>query len=143
MFDVHNLIDIIWYSAVTHQIDLRSLDIQSNQAIFFNYEKDNGFCWIVRHQQFAKPKNSVTFWVPNQNEEIKDMKKKQIHICTGCSLNIVFFLKCCDFLNSASSAAAALVFDLPLCTLTDTEGNPRWARVRNVSWNLRKKTHNI
>ena len=34
----------------------------------------------------------------------------------------VFSLKCCDFLNSASSAAA-LVFYLPgMCTHTDTEG---------------------
>ena len=43
---------------------------------------------------------------------------------TGCSLNIVFFHKMI-FLNSASSAAAGLVFDLPLCTLTDTEGKPK------------------
>ena len=35
------------------------------------------------------------------------------------------------FLNSASSAAA-LVFDLPLSTLTDTEGKPRKARVRKL-----------
>ena len=35
------------------------------------------------------------------------------------------------FLNSASSAAA-LVFYLPLCTHTDTEGKPREARVRNI-----------
>ena len=42
---------------------------------------------------------------------------------TGCSLNI-FPLNFVIFLNSASSAAA-LVFYLPLCTLTDTEGKPR------------------
>ena len=35
------------------------------------------------------------------------------------------------FLNSASSAAV-LVFDLALCTHTDTEGKPREARVRNI-----------
>ena len=35
------------------------------------------------------------------------------------------------FLNSASSTAA-LVFGLPLCTHTDTEGKPREARVRNI-----------
>ena len=40
-------------------------------------------------------------------------------------------------MNSASSAAG-LVFDLPLCTHTDTEGKPREARVRNII--LRKKT---
>ena len=49
---------------------------------------------------------------------------------TGCSLNIVFFLKMI-FLNSASSAAA-LVFDLPLCTDIDTEGKLREVRVRNI-----------
>ena len=43
------------------------------------------------------------------------------------------------FLNSASSAAA-LVFDLPLCTHTDTEGKPKEARVRNIFQNLRKNT---
>ena len=36
------------------------------------------------------------------------------------------------FLNS-SSAAAALVFDLPLYTHTDTEGEQRKARVQNIS----------
>ena len=40
-------------------------------------------------------------------------------------LNVVIFL------NSASSAAV-LVFDLSLCTHTDTEGKPREARVRNI-----------
>ena len=50
---------------------------------------------------------------------------------TGCSLIIVFFLVVI-FLNSASSAAAVLVFDLPLCSRTDTEGKPREARVRNI-----------
>ena len=35
------------------------------------------------------------------------------------------------FLNSASSAVA-LVFYLPLCTHTDTEGKRRDARVRNI-----------
>ena len=44
----------------------------------------------------------------------------------------VFSLKFVIFLNSASSAAA-LVFDLPLCTLTDSEGKPRKARVRSIS----------
>ena len=43
------------------------------------------------------------------------------------------------FLNSASSAAA-LVFDLPLCTHTETEGKPREARVRNIIQKLRKNT---
>ena len=42
-----------------------------------------------------------------------------------CVLNVVIFL------NSVSSAAT-LVFDLPLCTHTDTEGKPREARVRNI-----------
>ena len=41
------------------------------------------------------------------------------------------------FLNSASSAAA-LVFDLPLCT--HTEGKPREARVRIIFQNLRNNT---
>ena len=41
------------------------------------------------------------------------------------------------FLNSAGSAAA-LVFDLSLCTHTDNEGEPREARVRNIFLNLRK-----
>ena len=41
---------------------------------------------------------------------------------TGC-----FFLKCFDFLNSASSAAA-LVFYLPgVCTHSDTKGKQRKA----------------
>ena len=62
----------------------------------------------------------------------------QIH--TGCSSNIVFFLQMlCFFLNSASSAAV-LVFALPLCTHTDTEGKQREARVRNLFQNLRKNT---
>ena len=43
------------------------------------------------------------------------------------------------FLNFESSAAA-LVFDLPLCTLTDTEGKPRKARVRNIFKNSSKNT---
>ena len=43
------------------------------------------------------------------------------------------------FLNSASSAAA-LVFDLPLCTHTDNEGKPREAKERNILENLRKNT---
>ena len=43
------------------------------------------------------------------------------------------------FLNSASSAAAP-VFDLPLCTHTDTEGKPEKARVQNIFLNLRKNT---
>ena len=43
------------------------------------------------------------------------------------------------FLISASSAAV-LVFDLPLCTHTDTEGKPREARVRNIFYNLQKNT---
>ena len=43
------------------------------------------------------------------------------------------------FLNSASSAAA-LVFDLPVCTQTDTEGEPGEARVRNIFQNLKKNT---
>ena len=44
----------------------------------------------------------------------------------------VFPLNVVIFLNSSSSAAV-LVFDLPLCTHTDTtEGKPREARVRNI-----------
>ena len=47
-------------------------------------------------------------------------KKLQHHSGgTGFSLNILFSLKC-FFLNSAGPAAV-LVFDLPLCTHTDTE----------------------
>ena len=62
---------------------------------------------------------------------------------TTCSIYRVFIKYCVfpcnvvDFLNSASSAAA-LVFYLPgVCTHTDTEGNQRKARVRNIlksSW---------
>ena len=56
------------------------------------------------------------------------------------SLGYKVFVKYCviyplDFviiLNSVSSAAA-LVFDLPLCTHTDTEGKPREASVRKLS----------
>ena len=49
------------------------------------------------------------------------------------SLNIVFFPQnVVILLNAASSAAAALMFDLPLCTLTDTEGKPRETSVRNI-----------
>ena len=55
------------------------------------------------------------------------------------SLGYKVFVKYCvifplDFviiLNSVSSAAA-LVFDLPLCTHTDIKGKPREARVRNI-----------
>ena len=44
----------------------------------------------------------------------------------------VFIFKCCDFLNSASSAPA-LVFYLPgMCALTGTDGKQRKARVRNI-----------
>ena len=50
----------------------------------------------------------------------------------------VFSLKFCDFLNSASSAAA-LVFYLPgVCTHTDTEGKQRKVRVRNIPKSLGK-----
>ena len=49
------------------------------------------------------------------------------------SKHYVFFLKFCDFLNSASSAAA-LVFYLPsMCTHTGTEGKQRKARVPGKS----------
>ena len=52
---------------------------------------------------------------------------------TGNSLNSVFIPEnVVIFLNSASSAAA-LVFYLPgVCTLTDTEGKQRKARVLNI-----------
>ena len=44
----------------------------------------------------------------------------------------VFSSKCCDFFNSASSAAS-LVFYLPgVCTHIDTEGKQRKARVGNI-----------
>ena len=43
------------------------------------------------------------------------------------------------FLNSSSSAEA-LVFDLPLCTLTDTKGKTKEARVLNIFQNPRKNT---
>ena len=50
---------------------------------------------------------------------IRYCKKK---VSTGCSLNIVFFLKVLWFLNSASSAEM-LVFYLPgVCTHTDFKG---------------------
>ena len=53
----------------------------------------------------------------------------------------VFSLKCCDFLNSASSVAA-LVFYLPsVCTHTDTERKQIKARVRNILESSKK--HNI
>ena len=52
-----------------------------------------------------------------------------------------FSLKFCDFLNSASSAAA-LVFYLPSeCTNTDTERKKRKERVRNILKSSKK--HNI
>ena len=61
------------------------------------------------------------------------IKKASFHnnhiLTTGCSSNIVFFQICCDF---SASSAAALVFDLQLCTHTDSEGKPREARVRNI-----------
>ena len=57
-----------------------------------------------------------------------------------CSLNIVFFLKNLNFLNSGR-ATAALVFYLPgACTHTDTEGKPRKARVRNIFEKSEKNT---
>ena len=43
------------------------------------------------------------------------------------------------FLNSASSAAA-LGFDLPLCTHTDTEGKPREAAESGIYFEIFKKT---
>ena len=44
------------------------------------------------------------------------------------------FHKCCDFSpDSTSSAAAELVFDLPLCAHADTKGKQIEARVRNIS----------
>ena len=61
------------------------------------------------------------------------------YLYTGCSLNIVFFLKSClDFLNSACSGAA-LMFYLPgVCTNTDTEGKQRKNWVRNILKSLEK-----
>ena len=54
--------------------------------------------------------------------------------------NCVFSLKFCDFMNSASSAAA-LVFYLPgVSTHTDTEGKQRKARVRNILKSSEKNT---
>ena len=50
---------------------------------------------------------------------------------------IVFSLKCCNF------SAAVLVFDLPLCTHTDTEGKPREARVRNILENIIFNEHPV
>ena len=47
-------------------------------------------------------------------------------LCTGCSLNIVFFL------NSAISAAALVFYLTGVCTHTDTKGKQRKARVRNI-----------
>ena len=50
----------------------------------------------------------------------------------------VFIFKCCDFLNSASSAPA-LVFYLPcVCTLNDTEEKQAKARLRNILKSLKK-----
>ena len=52
-----------------------------------------------------------------------------VSLGTGCSVNIVFFsLKYCDFLNSASSAAA-LVFYLPF----SGPGTQRWKTERGQS----------
>ena len=67
-----------------------------------------------------------------------------MHIYTGCSLNIVFFLKnAVIFLNSASSAAAPPVFDLPLCTLTVTEGKPeRGQSPEYISKSLKNTIYN-
>ena len=45
-------------------------------------------------------------------------------------------LKCFD----SASSAAALVFYLPLCTLTDNERKPREDRVWNIFQNFRKNT---
>ena len=53
---------------------------------------------------------------------------------------LCFSLKCYDFSENSTSSAAELVFDLPLCTLTDIEGKPREARVRNIFENLCKNT---
>ena len=51
----------------------------------------------------------------------------------GVNKLLCFFLKnFVIFLNSASSAAAPTVFDLPLCTTTDTEGKPIEDRVQNI-----------
>ena len=57
---------------------------------------------------------------------------------TGYSLNIFFSSNLVIFLNSASSAAA-LVFYLPCVrTHTDTEGEQRKVRVRNILKSLEK-----
>ena len=56
-----------------------------------------------------------------------------IKYCVFFPKNVVIFL-------SSAISSAALVFDLPLCTLADTEGNLRMARVRNTFQNLRKNT---
>ena len=54
---------------------------------------------------------------------------------TGCSWNIVFFSSnVVIFLNPASSAAA-LVFDLPLCTHTVTEGKQSPEYIKNLQKN--------
>ena len=50
-----------------------------------------------------------------------------VHEILCFSLNFVIFL------NSASSAATPpAVFDLPLCTHTDTEGKTKEARVQDI-----------
>ena len=70
---------------------------------------------IRRIMRIAEPKGERNFFFTTTSTN-------NIHIYTGCSLNIVFFpSNVVIFLNSASSAAA-LVFYLPgVFTRTDTE----------------------
>ena len=52
----------------------------------------------------------------------------------------VFSLNFCDFLNSASSAAALVSYLPGVCTLTDTKGKQGKVRVRNILKSLEKNT---
>ena len=66
------------------------------------------------------------------------------HVQGKSCKNCVYSLKCCDFLNSASSAAA-LVFYLPFSgpsmkSGVHTEEKPREERVRNLFRFFRKNT---
>ena len=71
----------------------------------------------------------IYFCMAYQGHVMHNIARSRTQVCTGYSLNIVFFLVI--FLNSVCSAAV-LVFDLALCTHTDTEGKPRMARDRNI-----------
>ena len=61
---------------------------------------------------------------------------------TGLFIKYCISLDFVIFLNSASSAAALVFYFSGVCTHTDTEGQQREARVRNILKSSKKKHNN-